>query len=35
MDTTLGYLRESLSNHLEHGIGQNIYRKIVSGRYMQ
>ena len=33
MDTTLGYLRESLSNHLEHGIGQNIYRKIVSGRY--
>ncbi|AGN34663.1 sigma-G-dependent sporulation-specific acid-soluble spore protein CsgA [Bacillus paralicheniformis] len=33
MDTTLGYLRESLSNHLEHGIGQNIYRKIVSRRY--
>ena len=30
MDTTLGYLRESLSNHLEHGIGQNIYRKIVA-----
>ncbi|WP_307893162.1 sigma-G-dependent sporulation-specific acid-soluble spore protein CsgA [Bacillus swezeyi] len=33
MDTTLGYLRESLSNHLEHGTGQSIYRKIASQQY--
>jgi hypothetical protein len=28
MDTTLGYLRESLSNHLNRGIGQQIYKKL-------
>ncbi|ASB91301.1 sigma-G-dependent sporulation-specific acid-soluble spore protein CsgA [Bacillus sonorensis] len=33
MDTTLGYLRESLSNHLEHDMGQRIYKKITSQRY--
>ncbi|QHZ48842.1 sigma-G-dependent sporulation-specific acid-soluble spore protein CsgA [Bacillus sp. NSP9.1] len=33
MDTTLGYLWESLSNHLEHDTGQSIYRKIASQQY--
>ncbi|NPC91350.1 sporulation protein [Bacillus sp. WMMC1349] len=28
MDTTLGYLRESLSNHLQHDIGRSIYKKL-------
>ncbi|QQZ11203.1 sporulation protein [Heyndrickxia vini] len=30
MDTTLAYLRESLSNHLNHRIGEEIYKKLHS-----
>lgn len=33
MDKTLGYLRESLSNHLENRIGQSIYKKFISNHY--
>ncbi|MEK5523147.1 sporulation protein [Heyndrickxia sporothermodurans] len=28
MDTTLAYLRESLSNHLNHSIWEEIYKKL-------
>ena len=33
MDVTLGYLRESLSNHLDRGTGQQIYKKLVKHEY--
>lgn len=34
MDTTLGYLREILSNYTnEHSHGRYIYRKLVEGHY--
>ncbi|GIN88859.1 sigma-G-dependent sporulation-specific SASP protein [Heyndrickxia sporothermodurans] len=29
MDTTLAYLRESLSNHLNHASGKAIYKKLL------
>ncbi|MBS4173083.1 sigma-G-dependent sporulation-specific acid-soluble spore protein CsgA [Bacillus sp. FJAT-49736] len=33
MDTTLGYLRESMSNHINRGVGQQIYKKLVKNDY--
>lgn len=33
MDHTLGYLRESLSNHLENHYGKSIYKKILVNQY--
>ncbi|KQL53889.1 sporulation protein [Heyndrickxia shackletonii] len=33
MDVTLGYLRETLSNHLNRGVGQQIYKKLVNHQY--
>lgn len=33
MDTTLAYLRESLSNHLNRGTGQAIYKKLQENNY--
>ncbi|MGE0911755.1 sigma-G-dependent sporulation-specific acid-soluble spore protein CsgA [Bacillus atrophaeus] len=33
MDKTLGYLRESLSNHLDNDICQRIYKKMLTRHY--
>ena len=33
MDRTLGYLRESLSNHLEHDVCRGIYKKLQVKHY--
>ena len=33
MDVTLGYLRETLSNHLNRSAGQQIYKKLVNQQY--
>ncbi|AIC96845.1 MULTISPECIES: sigma-G-dependent sporulation-specific acid-soluble spore protein CsgA [Bacillus] len=33
MDVTLGYLRESLSNHLENEVCQRICKKMLAKRY--
>lgn len=33
MDRTLGYLRESLSNHLEHDVCRGIYKKLQAKHY--
>ncbi|MCD2496588.1 sigma-G-dependent sporulation-specific acid-soluble spore protein CsgA, partial [Staphylococcus aureus] len=33
MDVTLGYLRESLSNHLENEVCQRISKKMLAKRY--
>ncbi|MED1201615.1 sigma-G-dependent sporulation-specific acid-soluble spore protein CsgA [Heyndrickxia acidicola] len=33
MDYTLGYLRESLSNHLEDQYGKSIYKKMLVNHY--
>ncbi|MGV3466319.1 MAG: sigma-G-dependent sporulation-specific acid-soluble spore protein CsgA [Heyndrickxia sp.] len=33
MDVTLGYLRETLSNHLNRGVGQEIYKKLLHHNY--
>lgn len=34
MDVTLGYLRESLSNHLENEVCQRICKKMLGKRYV-
>ncbi|MCI4136624.1 sigma-G-dependent sporulation-specific acid-soluble spore protein CsgA [Bacillus vallismortis] len=34
MDVTLGYLRESLSNHLENEVCQRICKKMLAKRYV-
>ncbi|CUB19624.1 hypothetical protein BN2127_JRS7_00041 [Bacillus subtilis] len=34
MDVTLGYLRESLSNHLENEVCQQICKKMLAKRYV-
>ncbi|MCY9012318.1 sigma-G-dependent sporulation-specific acid-soluble spore protein CsgA [Bacillus inaquosorum] len=34
MDVTLGYLRESLSNHLENEVCQRICKKMLEKRYV-
>lgn len=33
LDTTLAYLRETLSNHLHHSAAQKIYKKLLENNY--
>ncbi len=33
MDVTLGYLRETLSNHLNRDVGKQIYKKLLHHQY--
>ncbi|MGE8206467.1 sigma-G-dependent sporulation-specific acid-soluble spore protein CsgA [Heyndrickxia sp. NPDC080065] len=33
MDTSLAYLRESLSNHLNRSTGQEVYKKLQTNHY--